>query len=316
MRLHNQYREFVGFLRLKDDLQVKATAFLVGVPLTRDAVAPYVVTAAHVVQKARSESRELTLRVNKVGGGWDDIAIPSEAWAEREGSDVAAAEVDLRNGVHDVRTVPLEILADDGMVAQYDIGEGDEVFMPGLFTSVPGETRDQPIVRFGHIALGLQDAIRINIPSGSVDVDAYLIETRSWGGESGSPVFVSFMGPQGYAQEREGAARILGILHGHYEIERKVKFRRSEADAVAPLNAGIAVVIPAQKIIDLLTEEERFVKNRADQIRKIDEARPAPVPDMVDDEAAPDEFQEFENLTRRLTKVSKKELDEKRRDES
>jgi hypothetical protein len=166
------------------------------------------------------------------------MPIRAEAWVEHPTSDVAVAEVALRDDVHEVALVPLDLLADGGLVAEYDIGEGDEVFMPGLFTRVPGETRDQPIIRFGHIALGLQDSLVVEMPSGNARMSAYLIEARSWGGHSGSPVFVSTLGSEPFGAKREGIARLLGLIHGHYEIETKIKFKVYEDDAAARSTPG------------------------------------------------------------------------------
>ena len=67
------------------------------------------------------------------------------------------------------------------------IGIGDEVFMVGLFHRHTGRDRNEPIIRVGNIA---------SLPSAPVPLDegekaeAILIEPRSIGGLSGSPVFV------------------------------------------------------------------------------------------------------------------------------
>jgi hypothetical protein len=296
------------------ELREKATAFVVQVPVTDKVVVPYLVTAAHVIQEARALSKPLLARVN-VDDKWKDKEIPADAWLEHLSSDVAVADARpvLRNGWDQVDAIPRELLVDDATAAKFDIGEGDEVFMPGLFTSVPGETRDEPIVRFGHIALGLQESLALEMPSGRSKTAGYLIEARSWGGHSGSPVFVSFMGAQGFAPEREGMASLLGLIHGHYELEAKVKFNDKPTEkVVAPVNAGIAVVMPAQAIIDLL-EEDEFVNSRDEERQRIEAEETTPVPDMAG--TSDDEFDRFEDLTGKLLKVPKKELDEKREEE-
>jgi hypothetical protein len=66
------------------------------------------------------------------------------------------------------------------------IGIGDEVFFPGLFTYAPGHRRNIPILRHGNLAMLPDEPIQVD--SGFAEV--YLIEARSIGGISGSPVFV------------------------------------------------------------------------------------------------------------------------------
>lgn len=121
-------------------------------------------------------------------------------------------------------------------------------------------------------------------PKERTKVDAHLIETRSWGGESGSPVFVhsqyirtpppeglndgSVYNVAGRLSKSDVTAlevdcRFLGVLHGHYEVARLPEHRRHDAgDRVADVNAGIAVVIPGREIWRLLMRHERLIQDR------------------------------------------------------
>lgn len=63
----------------------------------------------------------------------------------------------------------------------------------------------------------------------------------------------------------------LGLISGHYDVMRKVSRRtteededfESEADAMdVPLNSGIALVIPAQAILDLVFDEEQVLRQK------------------------------------------------------
>jgi hypothetical protein len=130
------------------------------------------------------------------------------------------------------------------------IGIGDEVFTVGLFHRHAGKDRNEPIIRVGNIA---------SLPVGPVplghgrEAEAILVEARSIGGLSGSPVFVHM----GYARWRDGAVMqagtpdpffFLGVLRGHWEVPA------SELDAAAdanrePINTGIAIVVPAETIM-------------------------------------------------------------------
>jgi hypothetical protein len=97
-------------------------------------------------------------------------------------------------------------------------------------------------------------------------VDAYLVEARSWGGHSGSPVFVYF------PPDRElgvisvgGGPRImlLGLVHGHYELPQPVDLTGDIfGSGKVSMNAGIAVVIPAQAITELLMSEDEVAQRK------------------------------------------------------
>jgi hypothetical protein len=108
-------------------------------------------------------------------------------------------------------------------------------------------------------------------------IDAYLIEARSIGGISGSPVFVhetvimnrTLTRPSDNTQHAKelllhGEFYLLGLMHGHWEVLPKdknsnpIKTKSRDEDTV---NTGIAVVIPAKKILDVLYHPE-FVEMR------------------------------------------------------
>jgi hypothetical protein len=78
------------------------------------------------------------------------------------------------------------MFADTETIAHHDLGVGDEVFITGLFTKVTETTKNIPIVRTGTVAMMPGE----EIPFGNNLIEAYLIESRSIGGLSGSPVFV------------------------------------------------------------------------------------------------------------------------------
>jgi hypothetical protein len=65
----------------------------------------------------------------------------------------------------------------------FGFGIGSDIFIPSAFVSMAGEKQNIPIVRFGHVA-----AVALEPTDGSPRKPAFLIETRSLGGMSGSPV--------------------------------------------------------------------------------------------------------------------------------
>jgi hypothetical protein len=156
----------------------------------------------------------------------------------------------------DVRSVATDIFLTVEDVAKHRIGAGDEVFMTGLFTKVKGQSKNLPIVRMGSVAL-IPDE---RVPFGDNLIDAYLVETRSIGGLSGSPAFVSetvqmaypSRAGKPYPEEADiyfvpGKTFFMGLVIGHWDVPPNLSLLEQEK-----VNMGISVVVPAWKIKELL----------------------------------------------------------------
>jgi hypothetical protein len=236
----------------------------------------YVVTARHVIECIRDDSEclDVFIRVNEYRGTSTDFPIQYEDWIFHPSTDVA------------VRKFPFSTKFDFWSIAnvrgpRHGVFPGHDVFFIGMFNAVPGQIRVEPVVRFGKIALP-STTVPIKIGQNDYNVPACLVESRSWGGESGSPVFVyddaqvkpnsdlgsaqvdssSFIDIQ---SNRHFAGMIepelLGLLHGHFEIERPVMYNRQETGTQVDVNTGIAVVIPALAIYETLMDQ-RLVTDR------------------------------------------------------
>ena len=95
-------------------------------------------------------------------------------------------------------------------------------------------------------------------------VDAYLIEARSIGGLSGSPVFIH-MPPIRIVDGKPVSSAtpvyqlyLLGLMHGHFDIENLNSdvVLEDEKDATSGIHSGVGVVIPVEKIIETLMQQE------------------------------------------------------------
>jgi hypothetical protein len=239
----------------------KATAFLVGMPRETGNEA-YAVTARHNLYSARYESGGLYLRFNLIEGGFVDIELPPDSWTAHFRTDLAATRVRPPDG-SDMRLLPYDRLASSEYVRENRIGEGDQLFVVGLFPPYAGSERSQPIVRLGNVALMPREPVPLLLDPASrdrVSVDAYLIQLHSWGGQSGSPAFIYYPPDreEGFLELHEyGESRIhlLGLVQGHFEIPRDVQFTGDHIGAgeVAE-DSGLAAVIPASFIRELLLE--------------------------------------------------------------
>lgn len=243
-----------------------ASAFFVGVPLegVEGVMRVYAVTARHVLDESRKYG-SLYIRINKPNTGYDQYTARQDDWTVNPDTDVAVIKAGLPLDGYDHRVLPVSMLLTQERAAQLGVGAGDEVFFVGMFSLQPGRERAQPIIRFGTISMMPLEKIRVGAPI-MADIDAYLVEARSWGGHSGSPAFVYFPPDRHLGSIMVGGSEILllGLVHGHYEIPQDVAFIGDIlGSGRVPINAGMALVIPAQAIIDTLMDPD-LVHERAE----------------------------------------------------
>ena len=147
---------------------------------------------------------------------------------------------------------------------------GDEVFITGAFWNRLGEKRNIPIVRTGNIAALHEEPVERFSPRQA----AYLVETRSLGGISGSPVF--FDPHTRYGRWRSATGQIIdtnprimesseptvivpyrfvGMVLGTWSSNVSMDFLPdddSEKNRDSDWNTGISVIIPDFRIMEFL----------------------------------------------------------------
>jgi hypothetical protein len=271
----DKYRECVCFLCTEDvdnestsRKTAHGTAFFVKVPVDQDSNKIYLVTARHNVEESRNEGKTLYAKLNIKSGGVEYVPIPEGSWTSHGTTDVALVPFQLEERFR-IEFVHFDHFANDSYIRLNGVDVGDDLFLPGLFTPYSQSEQAEPIGRFGRVSLGLRK-ISVNLNSGSFPtrVDAYLAETQSWSGESGSPVFHCkwpFSNRQRIDLNDPRGPRLLGLLHGHFPIKQK----SHKKDDAVDLNSGIAIVIPANPIIELLMRPEFVAEREALKARRI-----------------------------------------------
>jgi hypothetical protein len=210
MRVPNKLLNGIVFLGYRENPgdpsteRFAGTGFLVGVELG-GILFLYLVTAHHVA-KALNNYSDAVARVNDIDGNPYTVSIPQErsfealptAWHRHNDLSVDLTvrvflpdEYDRstkRSIGHGSAYVPEAMfIREMQFEGNTGIGIGDEIFIAGLFHFVYGKQSNSPIIRIGNIAM---------LPNERVYsreygfMEAYLIEARSLGGISGSPVFV------------------------------------------------------------------------------------------------------------------------------
>lgn len=255
MRVPEEVRKCVVFVGLpitmpdgQSGMSLKGTGFLVLVPSQSDPKKGfiYLVTAKHVATKL--EGKNFAARIN-TKDGQSRLVIGEEIrwWYHPTDQLVDVAIIPwVRIPEADFKLIPIRMFLSDDTIRSADIGSGDEVFITGLFAHLSGSNRNLPIVRFGNIAMIPDEPV----PTRTGMIEAYLIEARSIGGLSGSPAFVYKI-----AQGR-GKLYLLGLMHGHWDIPPENKNDFVITDSFGSVNIGIAIVVPAKKILEVINQPE------------------------------------------------------------
>lgn len=150
----------------------------------------------------------------------------------------------------DYTFIPEQWLTGTEDIRHLGIAEGTEVFFTGLFMQNVGATRNVPIVRFGRIALAPGEPVEW----GGVSRDLLLAEAFAFGGISGSPVFFHLGANRVPGRTARGRPqiRLAGVMMGAFQDVRPIGVPRTGGLAMARSNAGIAAIVPANRLSELL----------------------------------------------------------------
>lgn len=240
----------------------------------------FLVTAAHVADKLNGV--DFYIRANYKNGSLAEIKQDcSTRWwfhpDEKESVDAALMLLPVQEVLElDIVPIPVTMFVSEEIIRTRDLGIGDEVFVAGLFLNAKGRLRNIPIIRIGNVAMMSGEKISFPTPE-HPDQQLYadLLESRSVGGLSGSPVFIretisidaGTRFPPGFALNAVnsrtaeipgveavqlagvGRFHFFGSMIGHWRVP--VGFSNTQEEAV---NTGIAPMVPAIKILEITGE--------------------------------------------------------------
>jgi hypothetical protein len=253
----------------------------------------YAVTARHVID---GESKVYIDALDKHGKSCR-ISTKGNDWIYSEKTDLACHRISF--GKYEVATIHIVRF----LMPQECFREGEprlqcgmDVYMVGLFVksafrkAPTGEIQVAPIVRFGKIALEETEATvyfsaaDVGKPERAKLIRAMLIESISFEGESGSPVFsylehVKDVVPGSeedlFYKEHHWLPRpvrltdgqvhtpLVGMISSHWKVESRIRSRtRHNVVGDVGLNSGIAVVIPSEDIQEFLMHDPKVEKER------------------------------------------------------
>lgn len=228
----------------------------------------YLITAKHVLMNDESHPYpQIHLRLNSkaqgkgtewyaiplIGGSAPPVFLPSDPDV-----DLAAIAMPFVVGkTFEVKSLDLSMLANPEIIAEERITEGDDMFFTGLFTPFPGEHRIYPIVRFGRLAMLPSERIPWKTKKKKLMLDLLLMETQAFGGNSGSPAFFSLGGNRHPGVFVAGGRSLVlaGLIMGYFGARNPIELADSKSPTSSE-NLGIAAVIPAEKIREVLYTPE------------------------------------------------------------
>src|SRR5208283_486528 len=110
-------------------------------------------------------------------------------------ADLAVCPINIQDSFYDYKGLSPDMFVTQSKIQSMKLNETDEVLFSGLFLPYHGAKRNYPIVRHGKLALIPKEKIPWSNPAGGNTMqDLYLADITSWGGNSGSPVFVRLSG--------------------------------------------------------------------------------------------------------------------------
>lgn len=234
----------------------------------------YFVTAKHVL--VGDDGRRLGriyLRLNTVAGAAEFLRVDLNSTDVYEPADssVDLAVIPALPPVErfDYKAVPVSFLTTKASLDDLHISVGSEVFFVGLFVAFYGQERNFPIARFGRVAMlpGERIPWRDSPESPALTAELYLLETQSYGGNSGAPVFF-FLGADrvpGSLTLGEPLIRLAGVMRGRFNDVAPVELIQVPTGTlpVVAQNIGIAAVTPSYLLRDLLFSDA-LVQQRRD----------------------------------------------------
>lgn len=243
--------------------QMGASGFLLGVAVHGGHIL-YAVTNRHVI-----EGGAWTIRLNTFEGSVSTIDTTERDWFLADGDDLAIMPISLSKDIHKYKFIQDEWLLLEEDVRAYDIGPGDPCYVIGRFINHDGAQQNTPTARFGQIAQAPIEMVEVD---GSRQ-ESFLVEIRSIGGFSGSPVFV-YLDERYYCdiplgKDRHGATIAKGVFpKGPWLLgvdwcmvptweavcdKRGVELLNGFQ---VPANSGMMGVVPAWRLKALLDRED------------------------------------------------------------
>lgn len=225
----------------------------------------YLVTAKHVLQSDPERGifyKNCVIRLTKKGGGVEKLLLPltlegasKNVFCHSDPTvDIAIIPALPKPELYDFKALQMDYLTAKEDFGTLGVREGSHVFFVGMFTPHLGEQQNYPVIRFGRVALLSDERVRF---MGQLR-DLYLLETFSFGGNSGSPVFIYLGADRQPGSLVVGAplVKLAGVMSGTFQSGSKILELPTATTEVSFQNVGIAAVTPCYHLREIILCEE------------------------------------------------------------
>ena len=254
-------------------VEISGTGFILAYHdprLPADQLFDYLVTNRHVAECMDDDlhPRKVLaagLEVNLENGQTTTLFLNNHgnaAWSfpTDDSVDLAATPI-LPSGEFKPRVIPLDMAFSKEDFAAQNIGEGAKIVMSGYFYQLDGlGPKLEPLVREGVLSM---------IPSAPLKTvlkkpgRVYLGEVHVFGGNSGSPVFISLEGIRPAGITFDGDYRFLGVVSGYYFEDSDFKLQiATTVTTTQHQNSGISLIVPADLVKVLIMNDHSLVSQR------------------------------------------------------
>jgi len=261
----SEFNKTVVFIFIRDgndSIVPNGTGFFVSKPFPNDSTKNfvYLVTAKHVIQDSKTNKffNEIYIRINKKRSNFDTLPlkliVPNGVTFKAE-KDIDLAIIPLAPDIikYDYEPVPEDLLFKRR--SEFDssyVKVGTNIFYCGLFSPYLGYNSNNPIVRFGRISLLPTEEILWD--NADAKQDLFLVETTTYGGNSGSPIF-SYNTPfqfNGGINVGSSNVKLAGIIKGYSGEKTPVEYIKASMNLMYTSNIGITAVVPSYLLYQII----------------------------------------------------------------
>jgi hypothetical protein len=219
----------------------------------------YAVTNKHVIIGGAT-----TIRFTTRDGKTDVLETDERSWVHHpSGDDLSICLVSFDPNLFKFHFIPRANFLTREIIESLNVGPGDEVFVVGRFVNHEGKQQNRPTARFGFIGQMPYEPI---VQDDGFEQESFLVEVRSIGGYSGSPVFLYVMPvvPDTFAARKVQTYGmygewLLGVEWGmllnwepvRNELTKPVNPSNPRGMQV-PINTGMMGVVPVWKLAEML----------------------------------------------------------------
>lgn len=239
------------------------TGFLIGMPDQRlgNRSFTYLVTNRHMAQPGIEDSKpcavmsyeiRLDRKLPDSNGFYSTGGTFQPVWrySTDAADDLAIAPIGIDDNVFDIVFLPTTLLLGKSDIEANKVEEGYSVLFTGLFIQYIQKFHSEPIIREGKIAMFPREKVQTTL---KVPGDIFLVDCHVFGGNSGSPMFVNLRGDKVDGINFGYDYKILGVVSGEvFETASMELHTVASYGGTVVANSGVATVVPAQKILDIL----------------------------------------------------------------